>query len=94
VKQQVRLFFDLVLMILLSMTLKTMYDSWLELPLLAGDSREIEEVEKEWEHTLLQNSMDRELHELNKRLEQKEVCLMHMYNRIHSWHVTHQPLFV
>ncbi|WJX09492.1 Kinesin-like protein KIN-4A, variant 2 [Trifolium repens] len=38
----------------------------------AGDSREIEEVEKEWEHTLLQNSMDRELHELNKRLEQKE----------------------
>ncbi|PNY10062.1 chromosome-associated kinesin KIF4A-like protein, partial [Trifolium pratense] len=36
------------------------------------DSREIEEVEKEWEHKLLQNSMDRELHELNKRLEQKE----------------------
>ncbi|MCI13086.1 chromosome-associated kinesin KIF4A, partial [Trifolium medium] len=43
-----------------------------------GDSREIEEVEKEWEHTLLQNSMDRELHELNKRLEQKEVGLMHI----------------
>ncbi|AES73335.2 kinesin-like protein KIN-4A [Medicago truncatula] len=38
----------------------------------AGDSREIEEVAKEWEHKLLQNSMDRELHELNKRLEQKE----------------------
>ncbi|XP_061355548.1 kinesin-like protein KIN-4A [Gastrolobium bilobum] len=38
----------------------------------AGDSREIEEVAKEWEHTLLQNTMDRELHELNKRLEQKE----------------------
>ncbi|CAI8599262.1 unnamed protein product [Vicia faba] len=38
----------------------------------AGDSKEIEEVEKEWEHKLLQNSMDRELHELNKRLEQKE----------------------
>ncbi|KAF7830599.1 kinesin-like protein KIN-4A isoform X1 [Senna tora] len=37
-----------------------------------GDAREIEEVAKEWEHTLLQNSMDRELHELNKRLEQKE----------------------
>ncbi|XP_020234162.1 kinesin-like protein KIN-4A isoform X2 [Cajanus cajan] len=37
-----------------------------------GDSREIEEVAKEWEHNLLQNSMDRELHELNKRLEQKE----------------------
>ncbi|TKY75035.1 Kinesin protein FRA1 [Spatholobus suberectus] len=39
---------------------------------VAGDSREIEEVAKEWEHTLLQNSMDRELHELNKRLQQKE----------------------
>ncbi|CAL0322478.1 unnamed protein product [Lupinus luteus] len=37
-----------------------------------GDSMEIEEVTKEWEHTLLQNSMDRELHELNKQLEQKE----------------------
>ncbi|KAG5033972.1 hypothetical protein JHK87_008882 [Glycine soja] len=37
-----------------------------------SDSREIEEVAKEWEHTLLQNSMDRELHELNKRLQQKE----------------------
>nr|KYP42307.1 Chromosome-associated kinesin KIF4A [Cajanus cajan] len=36
------------------------------------DSREIEEAAKEWEHTLLQNSMDRELHELNKRLQQKE----------------------
>jgi hypothetical protein len=56
------------------------YDSWLQLPILAGDSREIEEVAKEWEHTLLQNSMDRELHELNKRLEQKEVVLMHMNN--------------
>ncbi|KAI5426310.1 Kinesin-like protein KIN-4A [Lathyrus oleraceus] len=37
-----------------------------------GASREIEEVAKEWEHTLLQNIMDRELHELNKCLEQKE----------------------
>ncbi|RDX60694.1 Kinesin-like protein KIN-4A, partial [Mucuna pruriens] len=44
-----------------------------------GDSREIEEVEKEWEHTLLQNSMDRELHELNKRLEQKEVSEMKLF---------------
>ena len=44
--------------------------------MLAGDSREIdEEVAKEWEHTLLQNTMDKELHELNKRLEQKEVCI-------------------
>jgi hypothetical protein len=47
------------------------------LPMLAGDSREIdEEVAKEWEHTLLQNTMDKELHELNKRLEQKEVCIL------------------
>ncbi|XP_040996765.1 kinesin-like protein KIN-4A isoform X1 [Juglans microcarpa x Juglans regia] len=39
----------------------------------AGDSREIdEEVAKEWEHTLLQNTMDKELNELNKRLEEKE----------------------
>lgn len=39
----------------------------------AGDSRDIDEVTKEWEHTLLQNSMDKEMHELNKRLEEKEV---------------------
>ncbi|KAL5777709.1 hypothetical protein ACOSP7_010635 [Xanthoceras sorbifolium] len=40
---------------------------------ITGDSREIdEEVAKEWEHTLLQNSMDKELHELNRRLEEKE----------------------
>ncbi|KAK9112692.1 hypothetical protein Scep_020211 [Stephania cephalantha] len=41
---------------------------------LTGDnSKEIdEEVAKEWEHTLLQNTMDKELNELNKRLEQKE----------------------
>ncbi|XP_077224902.1 kinesin-like protein KIN-4A isoform X2 [Tasmannia lanceolata] len=31
-----------------------------------------EEVAKEWEHTILQNTMDKELDELNKRLEQKE----------------------
>ncbi|KAJ8772897.1 hypothetical protein K2173_028074 [Erythroxylum novogranatense] len=40
---------------------------------IADDSREIdEEVAKEWEHTLLQNTMDKELHELNRRLEEKE----------------------
>ncbi|KAF3446621.1 hypothetical protein FNV43_RR11801 [Rhamnella rubrinervis] len=40
---------------------------------ITGESREMdEEVAKEWEHTLLQNTMDKELHELNKRLEQKE----------------------
>ncbi|KAL7602884.1 hypothetical protein Lser_V15G18980 [Lactuca serriola] len=39
----------------------------------SGDSTGIdEEAAKEWEHTLLQDSMDKELHELNKRLEQKE----------------------
>ncbi|KAG2301401.1 hypothetical protein Bca52824_030052 [Brassica carinata] len=37
-----------------------------------GDSREVEEEAKEWQHKLLQNSMDRELHELNRRLEEKE----------------------
>ncbi|CAK9135352.1 unnamed protein product [Ilex paraguariensis] len=38
-----------------------------------GDSGDIdEETEKEWEHTLLQDSMDKELTELNRRLEQKE----------------------
>ena len=31
-----------------------------------------EEAAKEWEHTLLQNTLDKELNELNKRLEQKE----------------------
>eukprot|EP01018_Ginkgo_biloba_P022477 Gb_12250 [translate_table: standard] len=43
--------------------------------LSSGDeSREDEEeVSKEWEHTLLQDTMDKELHELNKRLEQKEL---------------------
>ncbi|KAJ4825630.1 Kinesin-like protein KIN-4A [Turnera subulata] len=40
---------------------------------MPGDSREIdEEVAKEWEHTVLQNTMDKELHELNRRLEEKE----------------------
>ncbi|KAF8105696.1 hypothetical protein N665_0157s0260 [Sinapis alba] len=37
-----------------------------------GDSREIDEEAKEWEHKLLQNSMDKELLELNRRLEEKE----------------------
>ncbi|XP_065880372.1 kinesin-like protein KIN-4A [Euphorbia lathyris] len=40
---------------------------------MPADSREIdEEVAKEWEHTLLQSTMDKELHELNRRLEEKE----------------------
>ncbi|XP_048436179.1 kinesin-like protein KIN-4A isoform X2 [Pyrus x bretschneideri] len=40
---------------------------------ITGDSQDIdEEVAKEWEHNLLQNTMDKELHELNKRLQQKE----------------------
>ncbi|XP_071925363.1 kinesin-like protein KIN-4A isoform X4 [Coffea arabica] len=39
----------------------------------SGDSGDIdEEAAKEWEHTLLQDSMDKELNKLNKRLEQKE----------------------
>ncbi|PWA70014.1 Kinesin, motor domain-containing protein [Artemisia annua] len=36
-----------------------------------------EEAEKEWEHTILQDSMGKELHELNKRLEQKESEMRH-----------------
>ncbi|KAK7251004.1 hypothetical protein RIF29_33855 [Crotalaria pallida] len=36
------------------------------------DSRETDEVAKELEHVLLQNTMDKEMNELNKRLEQKE----------------------
>lgn len=40
---------------------------------ITGDSKEIdEEAAKEWEHKLLQDTMDKELNELNKRLEQKE----------------------
>nr|KJB58550.1 hypothetical protein B456_009G214600 [Gossypium raimondii] len=38
-----------------------------------ADSREVDEAAaKEWEHTLLQNTMDKELLELNRRLEEKE----------------------
>ncbi|XP_031118224.1 kinesin-like protein KIN-4A isoform X2 [Ipomoea triloba] len=40
---------------------------------LAGDLGDMdEEAAKEWEHTLLQDSMGKELNELNRRLEQKE----------------------
>nr|XP_018632555.1 kinesin-like protein KIN-4A isoform X1 [Nicotiana tomentosiformis] len=40
---------------------------------LPGDSGDMdEEAAKEWEHTLLQDTMDKELNELNRRLEQKE----------------------
>ncbi|XP_010928361.1 kinesin-like protein KIN-4A isoform X2 [Elaeis guineensis] len=41
---------------------------------LRGDnSKEIDEVAaKEWEHTMLQDTMGKELNELNRRLEQKE----------------------
>lgn len=34
---------------------------------------------REWEHALLQNTMDKELNELNKRLEQKEVLHLFMH---------------
>lgn len=37
-----------------------------------NDKEADEEAAKEWEHTMLQDTMDRELNELNKRLEQKE----------------------
>ncbi|KAB2030222.1 hypothetical protein ERO13_D05G208100v2 [Gossypium hirsutum] len=40
---------------------------------MIADSREVDEAAaKEWEHTLLQNTMDKELLELNRRLEEKE----------------------
>ncbi|KAL9269949.1 Kinesin-like protein [Drosera capensis] len=41
--------------------------------IVMGGSREIdEETAKEWEHKVLQTTMDKELNDLNKRLEQKE----------------------
>ncbi|XP_039122211.1 kinesin-like protein KIN-4A isoform X5 [Dioscorea cayenensis subsp. rotundata] len=40
---------------------------------VVDNSKEIdEEVAKEWEHMMLQNTMGKELNELNKRLEEKE----------------------
>lgn len=43
----------------------------------AGEcSGEIDEAAREWEHALMQSTMDKELNELNKRLEQKEVAFM------------------
>jgi hypothetical protein len=36
---------------------------------------EFDAVNKEWEHALLQDTMDKTLNELNKRLVQKEVRL-------------------
>ncbi|CAK7337713.1 unnamed protein product [Dovyalis caffra] len=40
---------------------------------ISGDSSgEIDEVTKEWEHALIQSTMDKELNELSKRLEKKE----------------------
>lgn len=44
---------------------------------LAGENpSEIDEVTKEWEHQRLQNTLDMELNDLNKRLEQKEVFVL------------------
>ncbi|GJN41151.1 hypothetical protein PR202_gn00488 [Eleusine coracana subsp. coracana] len=43
-----------------------------------GNTKDIDEVAKELEHTMLQDSMDKELNELNRRLEQKE-SQMKMY---------------
>ncbi|KAF6143958.1 hypothetical protein GIB67_017566 [Kingdonia uniflora] len=42
--------------------------------LMPGDNpKEVDDdATKEWEHTVLQNNMDKELNELNRRLEQKE----------------------
>ncbi|KAL9237992.1 hypothetical protein vseg_012475 [Gypsophila vaccaria] len=41
--------------------------------IIMGDPKDIdEEASKEWEHKVLQNTMDKELNELNRRLQQKE----------------------
>jgi len=40
------------------------------------DSRETDEAAKELEHVLFQNTMDKEMNELNKHLEQKEVLFL------------------
>lgn len=40
---------------------------------VTDSEKEIPEVEKEWEHILLQDTMGKELNELNRLLEQKEV---------------------
>lgn len=46
-------------------------------PSVVDNSKEIdEEVAKEWEHMMLQNTMGKELNELNKRLEEKEVIMI------------------
>jgi hypothetical protein len=42
-----------------------------------GNPKDIdEEVAKEWEHTMLQDSLGKELNELNKQLEKKEVWVI------------------
>ncbi|CAO2833966.1 unnamed protein product, partial [Amaranthus hypochondriacus] len=40
--------------------------------IVMGDSKDMDEEAKEWEHKVLQNTMDKELNELNRRLQQKE----------------------
>lgn len=55
------------------MYLYSVISHWCSLP-IAGNTKDIEEeVAKELEHTMLQDSMGKELNELNRRLEQKEV---------------------
>jgi hypothetical protein len=46
---------------------------WCSLPAAANPKDIEDEVAKEWEHTMLQDSMGKELNELNRQLEQKEV---------------------
>lgn len=46
-------------------------------PCFVGDSGDIDEdTAKELEHTYLQSTMDKELNELNRQLEKKEVLSM------------------
>ncbi|XP_038985794.1 kinesin-like protein KIN-4A isoform X2 [Phoenix dactylifera] len=59
----------------LKRSLKSMdsFDYQMDETLRGDNSKEIdEEAAKEWEHTMLQDTMGKELNELNRRLEQKE----------------------
>ncbi|RYR78758.1 hypothetical protein Ahy_A01g003617 isoform C [Arachis hypogaea] len=56
----------------ISGTQKLLFMFSISLLLSGDDSGESDEAVKELEHALLQNTMDKEMNELNKRLEQKE----------------------
>lgn len=61
-------------------------DIFLNVMLFADDT---EDDEKELEHSSLQEKLDQELKELDKKLEQKEVNIRFARNSFRSW-----PLFL